>query len=75
MIAARRLIAAAGLVAVAAALAACGSGSTSGADSGRLDVVTTTTQLADFTRNVGGNRVAVRQLLKPKSKSSLVRST
>jgi len=65
VIAGRRLIAAAGLVAVAAALAACGSGSTSGADSGRLDVVTTTTQLADFTRNVGGNRVAVRQLLKP----------
>jgi ABC-type Zn uptake system ZnuABC Zn-binding protein ZnuA len=65
VIAARRLIAAAGLVTVAAVFAACGSASSPGDRSGRLDVVATTTQLADFARNVGGDRVAVRQLLKP----------
>lgn len=48
--------------------AACGSGSSAaGGDegSGKLQVVATTTQVADFARNVGGDRVQVTQLLKP----------
>src|SRR3954454_13184517 len=53
---------------IAFALLACaalagGCGSTS-ADSKPL-VVATTTQLADFARNVGGNAVSVHQLLRP----------
>ena len=55
------------------ALAGCGSvgsGRTSGADDpdgadGRLDVVATTPVVADFVRNVGGDRVHVVQILKP----------
>ena len=46
-----------------ALLAGCGSAGSSNTDG--LRVVATTTQLADFTRNVGGERVAVTQLLKP----------
>jgi zinc/manganese transport system substrate-binding protein/manganese/iron transport system substrate-binding protein len=49
------------------ALAACGSGGSgpaSGAE-GRLDVVATTPVVADFVRNVGGDRVHVVQILKP----------
>jgi zinc/manganese transport system substrate-binding protein/manganese/iron transport system substrate-binding protein len=46
------------------ALAGCGSGRTTGAD-GRLDVVATTPVVADFVRNVGGDRVHVVQILKP----------
>ena len=49
------------------ALAGCGSersGHASGAD-GRLDVVATTPVVADFVRNVGGDRVHVVQILKP----------
>jgi ABC-type Zn uptake system ZnuABC Zn-binding protein ZnuA/ABC-type Mn2+/Zn2+ transport system permease subunit len=61
----RRTVAAAGAAAaVALALGACGS-SGSGAADGRLKVVATTTQLADFTREVGGDRIAVTQLLRP----------
>ena len=49
------------------ALAGCGaqaSGRASGSD-GRLDVVATTPVVADFVRNVGGDRVHVVQILKP----------
>jgi ABC-type Zn uptake system ZnuABC Zn-binding protein ZnuA/ABC-type Mn2+/Zn2+ transport system permease subunit len=51
---------------VVLALAACGSngGARHGTD-GRLEVVATTTQVADWTRQVGGSHVAVTQLLKP----------
>jgi ABC-type Zn uptake system ZnuABC Zn-binding protein ZnuA len=48
--------------------AACGGGSTAseeGAVAGRLPVVTTTTQLTDFARIVGGNHVDVYGILKP----------
>jgi ABC-type Zn uptake system ZnuABC Zn-binding protein ZnuA len=54
------------------ALAGCGAGqSTEAAGSGgegtgaRLRVVATTTQVADFARNVGGDRVEVTSMLKP----------
>jgi len=61
----RRAVAAAGAAAaVALALGACGS-SGSGAADGRLKVVATTTQLADFTREVGGDRIDLTQLLRP----------
>lgn len=46
-----------------ALLAACGTGGSATGDG--LRVVATTTQLADFARNVGGDRVAVSQLLQP----------
>lgn len=61
-----------GLASVAIALAsvtACGSGAAadSGAsgEGGKLKVVATTTQVADFVRTIGGDRVAVTQLVKP----------
>ncbi|ETK34190.1 metal ABC transporter substrate-binding protein [Microbispora sp. ATCC PTA-5024] len=46
---------------------ACGSGSGASAagGSGRLQVVATTTQIADFARAVGGDEVEVHQILKP----------
>ncbi len=44
--------------------AGCGSGSGS-AESGQLQVVATTTQVADFVREVGGSAVAVDQILQP----------
>jgi zinc/manganese transport system substrate-binding protein len=47
----------------AALLAGCGS-STSGED-GQVSVVATTTQVADFVREVGGGTVAVEQVLQP----------
>jgi ABC-type Zn uptake system ZnuABC Zn-binding protein ZnuA len=52
---------------VAGLLAAgCGSGSASDDPGGkRLKVVATTTQVADFARNVGGAKVKVTQILKP----------
>jgi zinc/manganese transport system substrate-binding protein/manganese/iron transport system substrate-binding protein len=49
---------------LAGALSACGSATTT-PGSGDLRVVATTTQLADFARNVGGDRVTVSQLLQP----------
>src|SRR5690349_18810466 len=58
----RRAPALAALLGAAVLVAACGS------DSGKGDkpvVVATTTQIADFARNVGGDDVAVHQLLKP----------
>jgi ABC-type Zn uptake system ZnuABC Zn-binding protein ZnuA len=54
--------------ALVAALAAGCSGRGNGpgdAEGGALRVVATTTQLADFAANVGGDRVAVRSLLQP----------
>ncbi|WP_256790037.1 metal ABC transporter solute-binding protein, Zn/Mn family [Frankia sp. AvcI1] len=58
----------AGLALLAALLAGCGSssaGSGNAGAGGRLPVVATTSQVADFTRVVGGDRVRVAQLLKP----------
>jgi ABC-type Zn uptake system ZnuABC Zn-binding protein ZnuA/ABC-type Mn2+/Zn2+ transport system permease subunit len=57
-------------VAIAAATAAlallvAGCGGTAGGDSGKLDVVATTTQLGDFAREVGGEAVEVDQILQP----------
>ncbi|GII58639.1 metal ABC transporter substrate-binding protein [Planotetraspora thailandica] len=52
--------------------AACGSGTSPTASSGTsstggspLKVVATTTQVADFARNIGGDKVSVTQILKP----------
>ena len=54
------------LALVAAALAAGCRGDEAGAGSGsRVTVVATTTQLGDFVRNVGGERVDVHQVLQP----------
>jgi ABC-type Zn uptake system ZnuABC Zn-binding protein ZnuA len=64
----RRLVVAAAVVAVGAlAFAGCGSGGSGRAAGGgdRLDVVATTPVVADFVRNVGGDRVHVVQILKP----------
>ncbi|KJE23011.1 ABC-type metal ion transport system, periplasmic component/surface adhesin [Frankia torreyi] len=55
----------AGLALLAALLAGCGSSSAAGGAAGRLPVVATTSQVADFTRVLGGDRVRVAQLLKP----------
>jgi zinc/manganese transport system substrate-binding protein/manganese/iron transport system substrate-binding protein len=59
-------------LALAAALAGCGDlrsatggGATGSADGGRLRVVATTTQVADFARAVGGDRIDLTQILKP----------
>jgi ABC-type Zn uptake system ZnuABC Zn-binding protein ZnuA/ABC-type Mn2+/Zn2+ transport system permease subunit len=53
----------AGALALVALMAGCGSGGA--ASGGKLDVVATTTQVADFTRAVGGDNVTVKQLLRP----------
>lgn len=53
-------LALAGLIVLGALVAGCGS---SGSDSGQLQVATTTTQIGDFVREVGGNAVAVDQIL------------
>ena len=49
------------------AFAGCGSGGSGRAAGGsaQLDVVATTPVVADFVRNVGGDRVHVVQILKP----------
>jgi ABC-type Zn uptake system ZnuABC Zn-binding protein ZnuA len=55
-------------IALTASLAACGDSATpqpAAADGGKLAVVATTTQVADFARNIGGDKVAVTQILKP----------
>lgn len=50
----------------AVALAGCGTGDSGTGDGGSaLDVVATTPVVADFVRNVGGDRVHVDQILKP----------
>jgi ABC-type Zn uptake system ZnuABC Zn-binding protein ZnuA len=54
----------AGLAAIALAVAGC-SGSTSGSGGGRLRVVATTTQVADFTRVIAGDAVDVKGILGP----------
>jgi ABC-type Zn uptake system ZnuABC Zn-binding protein ZnuA/ABC-type Mn2+/Zn2+ transport system permease subunit len=59
----RRLGLAAAAVATAALLGSCaGSG---GGSNGHLEIVATTTQIADWAREVGGNSVQVDQILKP----------
>ena len=63
MVHGRRLLLALACAALATAAAACGDGSASG--SSQLRVVATTTQAADFARQVGGARVAVTALLAP----------
>ncbi|MEA2243133.1 MAG: zinc/manganese transport system substrate-binding protein [Solirubrobacteraceae bacterium] len=64
----RRSIAALAVALAATLLAACGQGggSAASADGGPI-VVATTTQVADFTRAVGGSRADVRQILTPNS--------
>ncbi len=64
-----RRTALAGAVGALALLAAgCGSGSGDGdGDGDRVVVVATTTQIADFAREVGGEEVEVNQLLQPNS--------
>jgi ABC-type Zn uptake system ZnuABC Zn-binding protein ZnuA len=64
----RRLLIALTAAAVAAALAGCGSsgGASGGASGGgRLRVVATTTQVQDFTRAIGGDRIQLTGILKP----------
>jgi len=60
----RAALAAAAVGALALLGAGCGSGS-GGGDDGQLQVVATTTQIGDFVREVGGNAVAVDQILEP----------
>jgi zinc/manganese transport system substrate-binding protein/manganese/iron transport system substrate-binding protein len=52
------------LFAAALLLAACATGD-DGADGDRLRIVATTTQIGDFARAVGGDRIALTTLLKP----------
>lgn len=52
---------------LAVVLAGCGSGSGSGDAGGRLRVVATTTQVADFARAVGGRDALVVGILRPNS--------
>jgi len=59
----RPALAAAALTVTALLLAGCSSGS--GGEGGQLDVVATTTQVGDFVREVGGDAVAVDQILQP----------
>jgi ABC-type Zn uptake system ZnuABC Zn-binding protein ZnuA/ABC-type Mn2+/Zn2+ transport system permease subunit len=58
----RPAIAATAIAALVLLTAGCGS---TGGDPGRVDAVATTTQLADFVREVGGEAVAVDQILEP----------
>ncbi|MEU7692967.1 metal ABC transporter substrate-binding protein [Microbispora hainanensis] len=65
---ARRLSSAALIVLFALSAGGCGGEDTSASSSDParpLRVVATTTQVADFARNVGGDRVSVHQLLRP----------
>jgi ABC-type Zn uptake system ZnuABC Zn-binding protein ZnuA len=63
----KRVLAMAVACAVALVAAGCGSdgGSTAGGDDQALQVVATTTQVQDFARIIGGDRVQVTGLLKP----------
>jgi ABC-type Zn uptake system ZnuABC Zn-binding protein ZnuA len=58
---------AAAALATALAAAGCGAPANNGGSdaAAKLAVVATTTQVADFARNIGGDRVAVTQILKP----------
>jgi zinc/manganese transport system substrate-binding protein len=49
----------------AAAVLLVGCAGASGGDEGKLDVIATTTQIADFAREVGGPAVDVHQILQP----------
>ena len=51
----------------ALALLAAGCGSESSGEDGQVKVVTTTTQVADFVREVGGEAVEVTQIIQPNS--------
>jgi ABC-type Zn uptake system ZnuABC Zn-binding protein ZnuA len=56
----------AGLLATATACGGSGSASTTdGAGGKQLKVVATTTQVSDFARNIGGDKIKVTQILKP----------
>jgi ABC-type Zn uptake system ZnuABC Zn-binding protein ZnuA len=59
------LLCSAALYAVILAMAGCGDDDSDSSGSASVDVVATTTQVADFVRNVGGDRVAVHQILPP----------
>ncbi|MEV6305648.1 metal ABC transporter substrate-binding protein [Actinoplanes sp. NPDC051861] len=60
-----KLISAALTVVVGLTLAGCGSQSDAATGTTRLAVVATTPEVADFVRNVGGDRVTVTQIIKP----------
>jgi zinc/manganese transport system substrate-binding protein len=64
-----KIAVAAAALATLLALGGCGiAGDTAGANSpagGRLAVVATTPEVADFVRNIGGDNVAVTQIIKP----------
>ena len=65
---ARSIFAVSVLVAVLALVASgCGDDSSSGSNGADVTAVATTTQVADFVREVGGDRVAVEQILQPNS--------
>ena len=49
------------------AATACGSSAADDSGTGKLKVVATTTQVADFARNIGGDKVTVTQILGPTS--------
>jgi ABC-type Zn uptake system ZnuABC Zn-binding protein ZnuA/ABC-type Mn2+/Zn2+ transport system permease subunit len=57
-----RGLALAGALVAAMLIAGCGG---SGSDDGKVAVVATTTQIGDFVREVGGNKVDVHQILAP----------
>jgi ABC-type Zn uptake system ZnuABC Zn-binding protein ZnuA/ABC-type Mn2+/Zn2+ transport system permease subunit len=59
----RAAVAIAAAALLAAVVAGCGGGT--GAGPGQVKVIATTTQIGDFARAVGGDRVKVVQLLKP----------
>src|ERR1700754_4956271 len=62
----RRVLRALVLAGLSLALAACGSDhAASGSGAGSFHVVATTTQVADFARNVAGSRASVTQILAP----------
>ncbi len=64
-LAGRRLLPARRLLAVAGVALLAGCGVARGDGSGRLEVVATTTQIADWARQVGGEAVSVHQILQP----------
>jgi ABC-type Zn uptake system ZnuABC Zn-binding protein ZnuA len=62
----RRMAGLAATLAGLAALAACGNATEAATTgNGRIPVIATTTQVADFARNVGGDKVTVTQILQP----------
>jgi ABC-type Zn uptake system ZnuABC Zn-binding protein ZnuA/ABC-type Mn2+/Zn2+ transport system permease subunit len=63
----RAVVVAGTLGALALFGAGCGDGSSDGGSGQKLDVAATTTQIADFAREVGGDAVEVDQILQPNS--------